>query len=242
MKILLLNDDGYDAPGIRIMQQALKKYGDVTIIAPATHQSGKSTSLTIKELELVDHGDNIYSLTGTPADCASFATRYFAKDWDLVVSGCNNGLNLVYDTCYSGTIGAAVEANIQGFKALCFSTDTDCFDIVKAEINEVLDFIFANNLLSSEYLLSVNFPKEGYAHSKGYRLGKLGNRHDDLGWEETNPHRYTPYRKVHWNESHKDPEPLDSDLARDGYIVFTPLTYSMFSEKHYQQLKKTFKK
>ncbi|MDD2434380.1 MAG: 5'/3'-nucleotidase SurE [Bacilli bacterium] len=239
MKILLTNDDGYNTKGIRILFKALQKYGEVILIGPAKWQSAKSVALDLGEHELIKHEKNVYSFSGTPADCVSFATRYFAHDWDLVVSGCNDGLNLVYDTCYSGTIGATIEANIQGIKTIAFSADIDSFDLVEKEIDAVLTFIFKNELTSPNYILSVNFPTKEYISSKGYRLTKVGNRKDDLGWVKNSENHYTPYRKVNYFEVYPDDKPIDSTFCKAGYIVFTPLSYCWFSEAGYEQLKRT---
>ncbi len=241
MKILLTNDDGYNAEGIKILYAALQRYGQVTVIAPNTHQSAKSASLTLnKEFELAKHAENIYSLDGTPADCVSFATRHFATDWDLVVSGCNDGLNIAYDTCYSGTIGAAIEANIQGFKTICISNDVNNFALVKKEINAVFEFIFANKLASDDYILSVNFPTNNHQQSKGYRLATLGNRDGDITWQQISDNIFKPYRAVRWESAVG--ENNDSDLCQAGYITFTPLTWSHLSVDNYHKLKTFFAK
>ena len=114
MNILLVNDDGYKCEGINILFNKLQKYGNVIMVAPKEFMSAKSCSLTLKSsLEFKEFDKNKYYLSGFPADCVSFAFWYF-KDikFDLVVSGCNDGPNISYDTLYSGTIGACLQASI----------------------------------------------------------------------------------------------------------------------------------
>lgn len=237
MKILLTNDDGIRAEGIKILYRALQKYGEVYLIAPEKKQSGKSASISFRPLTLTHYENNVYSLGGTPADCVSFAVRCFPQNIDLVVSGCNDGLNIVYDTVYSGTIGAALEAHIQGIPSLAISTDDGAFQIVRDEIDAVLKFIFQNDLISASYVLSVNFPTKEHLKSKGYRLATLGKRVDDIGWQKIADDTYLPHREVNYDNVKKESEPSDNDLCREGYVVFTPLTSSLFAEKSYQTLK-----
>jgi len=239
MKILLTNDDGFNSKGIRILYNALQKYGDVTLIAPTYHQSGKSASLSFKPLNLIKYDEKIFSLDGTPADCVSFATRYFANDWDIVVSGCNNGLNIVYDTCYSGTIGACIEALIFGIPSIAISTDIDNFDIVEKEIDKVFNYVFTNNLVENGFMLNINFPTIEHLESKGFKLTSIGKRKDEVTWHKQEDGMYVPNRKVIWENI--EGEETDSQAVKEGYISITPLVYSHFSEKHYVKLKDKIK-
>src|SRR5574344_571157 len=124
MNILLTNDDGYNSLGIQTLYTALQKYGKVYIIAPEHHMSGKSCSITITEgLVFKKYDEFIYSLDGTPADCVAYALGAFPIQFDLVVSGINDGLNISYDILYSGTIGACQQSLIYGIPTIAFSTN-----------------------------------------------------------------------------------------------------------------------
>ena len=155
MKILLTNDDGYNATGINILKEKLAKYGEVTVVAPSTHMSGKSISITIGEWMKVDKiDDNTYAVHGTPADCISFAIAGLKQDFDIVVSGCNNGHNLSYDTLFSGTVGACLAALMSRKKCVALSAPFDDFSVLEDNFDEIWEFIMEYNLLNEQYLLN----------------------------------------------------------------------------------------
>ena len=158
MNILLTNDDGYNAIGILLLQKKLSKYGRVVIVAPSKGMSAKSVAITLgTPLKVSKVEDDVYKVEGTPADCVSFALSSLDIKFDVVVSGCNAGLNVSYDTVYSGTIGAGIEALTYEVPAIAFSCDKN-YDIVEHFFEKVMDFILSNKLLSNHYLLNVNFP------------------------------------------------------------------------------------
>jgi 5'-nucleotidase len=128
--VLLSNDDGYSAPGLRILREALLEVVDVVVCAPETEQSATSHSLTLsRPLRLKNHGESILSLDGTPADCVYVAlhsgNRVLPRRADLVVSGMNHGANLGTDVFYSGTVAAAREGALRGYRALAVSNARD---------------------------------------------------------------------------------------------------------------------
>ena len=233
MKILLTNDDGYNAIGIQILKEKLQKYGEVTIVAPFTHMSGKSISITIGEWMKVDRiADDTYAVHGTPADCVSFALAGLKEDYDLVVSGCNNGHNLSYDTLFSGTVGACLSALMGRKKTVAFSAPFDDFQVLENNFDEIWDFIIKHNLLSNEYLLNINLPKE---KSKGIRFGKLYYRNDFYYFDKKDDEYYA-LRDV--EKIDNMPEDSDCRLVKEGYIVITPMTRTPFDENLYQELLK----
>ena len=116
MNILLTNDDGFLAPGLLALKDILKKYGDVYVIAPHYHQSGKSVGITFfKNLVIHQIDDRTWTVEGTPADCIIVASMLLKDKIDLIVSGVNNGYNMSYDAMYSGTCGACYP--ITGYNA-----------------------------------------------------------------------------------------------------------------------------
>ncbi len=174
MRILLTNDDGYNAKGIEILFKHLQKYGEVVLLAPETSMSAKSVSITLgKPVNPTKVDNNVYYLNGTPADCAAFGLSTFYVEFDLLVSGCNNGWNISFDTMYSGTIGACLESIKQGVPAIAVSCEGN-FEIVDKYFDQVFEFVIKNKLLSTEYLLNINFPLG--EEVKNIELGRLHYR------------------------------------------------------------------
>ena len=176
MNILLTNDDGFDSYGIRLLKEKLVKYGRVVIVAPDSPMSAQSVSLTIGHLlHLKEMEKDIFSCDGTPADCVSMGLSLLNIEFDLVVSGCNNGLNISYDTMYSGTIGAGQQALMFDKPAIAFSSPWNDFNVVEERFDEVFEYIVRHKLYSKDYLLNVNFPAHEF---KGIALGTLYYRDD----------------------------------------------------------------
>ena len=123
MKILISNDDGYQAPGIVALHDALKTIADVEVVAPEHNNSAKSNALTLHSPLYVHQAANGFRyVNGTPADCVHIAlTGLLGYRPDLVVSGINNGANMGDDTIYSGTVGAAMEGYLFGIPSIAFS-------------------------------------------------------------------------------------------------------------------------
>lgn len=177
MNILLTNDDGFDFKGIRLMQKKLSKYGRVVICAPKGAMSAKSTAKTFGvPLILKEEEKDVYSLTGTPADCVAFGATSLGIKFDLAVSGCNNGVNVANDILYSGTIGACLESLTYGIPAVAVSCEFN-FDLVDEYFDKVWDFITENNLISKELIVNVNFPKGNTV--KAIELGRVYYRKDN---------------------------------------------------------------
>lgn len=158
MNILLTNDDGYNALGIKILKALLSKYGKVVVVAPKTVMSAKSVALNLREpIEVIKESEDLYIVDSTPADCVAYALSSIGVKFDLVVSGINHGHNISYDTMYSGTIGACLQALTYRIPAIAVSAEHN-FDLVEKYFDEVMSYIKNHNLLSKEYLLNVNFP------------------------------------------------------------------------------------
>ena len=158
MNILLVNDDGYDALGIKVLNALLKKYGRVVTIAPKTMMSAKSVSLILSHPVKVEKlAEDLYAMEATPADCVAYGLSSLGIKFDLVVSGINHGLNISYDTMYSGTVGACLQALTYRVPAIALSCDNN-FEIVEKYFDKTYNFILKNKLLSIEYLLNINYP------------------------------------------------------------------------------------
>ena len=125
LKILITNDDGINAPGIKLLNKVAREFSDdITIIAPEREQSGRSQAMSLSDIiRLRQLDENVYSISGTPTDCVMLAIKQLMKDDkpDLILSGVNRGQNLADDINYSGTIGAAMEGAIHNIKSIAFS-------------------------------------------------------------------------------------------------------------------------
>ncbi|MBU1145445.1 MAG: 5'/3'-nucleotidase SurE [Firmicutes bacterium] len=235
MKILLTNDDGYNATGIQILYAKLQKYGEVTLVAPHFHMSGASVSRVFwDEAKVYEHSPTIYSVEGTPADAVAFAIHGLNLQPDLVVSGINNGFNVGADTVYSGTVGAGMEALKANLKAIAFSADYDYFKPAEDEFEKVMDYILFHKLLSKEYLLNVNFVSKAFATSKGIRITDLGFRPTEHFYLRSDDGTYKNHRKFlpfHFEEG------TDLWAANQGYISITPLKFANQTSKGLKECK-----
>ena len=240
MRILLVNDDGYNREGIRLLYKHLQKFGDVTLLAPLNHYSGTSASFTIdKPFTLAKYEEGIYSLDGSPVDCTLFGLcSGLFKPFDLVVSGCNDGLNLSYDIIYSGTIGACSEAMVHHIPAIAFSTDFGHFKIVEKYFDEVFQFILDNNLISKEYIINVNFPRHNFRKIKGIKLASLGMKEDTFTYANIDG-KLMAVREENFEGA---PRGTDVYLANKGYVSIVPIGPNAYHKDYLKALKSNMKK
>ena len=162
--ILITNDDGYSAEGIRALALWAKKLGEVTVIAPKVEQSGKSHAIDftrpieIKEVNEIPGVRTVY-VDSTPADCVRYAILGEGEKYDLVLSGINRGVNMGVDLVYSGTCGAIFEAGRLGHKGIAFSAYYDTnFEAEAKELDTIWSFIEKNDLLAENDLYNINIP------------------------------------------------------------------------------------
>lgn len=180
MRILLSNDDGVHAKGIRTFAAALSEFAQVIIVAPDRNRSGASNSLTLEQALRVDEIDtNIYSVQGTPTDCVHFGLNELLKDNlpDLVLSGINHGANLGDDVLYSGTVAAAMEGHFLGIQAMAFSlVGSDNFAAAAKVACELVQRHMASPV-KTRRLLNINIPDLPYEQLNGMVVTRLGARH-----------------------------------------------------------------
>ena len=166
MKILIVNDDSIHAPGIRVLANAVASLGDVYVVAPEEQCSAMSQKLTIRDNLIIrpypDFSASVrgaWSISGTPVDCAKVALRYMMEEKpDLVLSGVNNGYNVGFDTAYSGTVGAAMEAARNGIPAIALSTAHERhLEAVEPHLLPIIRELLEEPLESGQ-LWNVNFP------------------------------------------------------------------------------------
>jgi 5'-nucleotidase len=243
MRILLTNDDGIDAPGLKVLEAiAATLSDDVTVVAPAEENSGAGHSLTLtRPLRLRKRGARRFAVTGTPTDAVMMALGLVMKDArpDLILSGVNRGANLAEDVTYSGTVSAAMEGALAGIPSIALSQvyarsglgDGVPFDTAAAWGERVLRPLIETPMAANT-LVNVNFPAVPPDAVKGVRVCRQGVR--DYGRLQivpgTDPRGYDYY----WFglgllEGATDP---DSDLAAiaDGHVAVTPLHLDLTHE------------
>jgi 5'-nucleotidase len=181
VRILLSNDDGYFAPGLEALAQAMDGLGDVTVVAPERNRSGASNSLTLdRPLHLKRAANGFHYVNGTPTDCVHLAvTGMLDHEPDMVLSGINWGPNMGDDTIYSGTVAAAMEGYLLGVPAIALSLAS--FEgknfATAGRIARTLAERFHSQPFGAPVLLNVNVPDIPYAEIKGVRITRLGRRH-----------------------------------------------------------------
>jgi 5'-nucleotidase len=181
MKILVSNDDGYFAPGITLLAEALGQVGEVTVVAPERDRSGASNSLTLDRPLTVRRAPNgFFSVNGTPTDCVHIAvTGLLDFTPDLIVSGINLGANMGDDTIYSGTVAAASEGYLLGIPSLAVSLTSKAGEHFESAIGIALQLAerFRREPINEPVLLNVNVPDVEPARLRGIEVTRLGKRH-----------------------------------------------------------------
>ena len=239
MRILLTNDDGVHAPGLKVLERIARTLSDdIWIVAPSEEQSGAGHSLTLtRPLRIRKHGEKHYSVTGTPTDAVMMAVGHLMKDAkpDLILSGVNRGANLAEDVTYSGTVAAAMEGTISGIRSIALSQvyarsgmgDDVPFAAAEAWGEKVLRPLIALPV-TPRMLFNVNFPAIDPDAVKGIRVVRQGFHDVDRTSivEGTDPRGYRYY----WFAlGSSDAVPDGSDLAAisEGYVTVTPLHYDL---------------
>jgi 5'-nucleotidase len=230
MKILLSNDDGYQAPGILALYDAIRDLGEVEVVAPEHNNSAKSNALTLHSPLYVHEAANGFRyLNGTPADCVHVAlTGLLGYRPDLVVSGINNGANMGDDTIYSGTVGAAMEGYLFGVPAIAFSQTQKGWAHLDAAARKarelVMQVLAARAPEAAPWLLNVNIPNLPYEELKPFRVCRLGRRHAaEKVIVQPSPHGETMYWIGGAGAAKDDAEGTDFHATAQGHVSVTPL-------------------
>src|SRR5436305_538371 len=181
MRLLLSNDDGYFAPGLAALAEALSAVGEVTVVAPERDRSGASNSLTLDRPLMLSRAHNgFFYVNGTPTDCVHMAvTGLLDFEPDIVVSGINSGSNMGDDTLYSGTVAAATEGYLLGLPAIAVSLTGHSFEhyATAARVAHELVSRIARAPFGAPVLLNVNVPDVPYEAVTGFEVTRLGRRH-----------------------------------------------------------------
>jgi len=249
--ILVTNDDGITAPGIRNLVEFMNEIGEVVVVAPNSPQSGKghaitiNSTLTFEEINL-DGPQKDYSLSGTPVDCVKFALdKILTRKPDIVVSGINHGANSSINVIYSGTMSAAVEAGVEGLQAigfslLDFSWDAD-FKQAKTHIQSLVNKVLENPMPKG-IVLNVNIPKLSSGEIKGIRVCKQA----DAKWEESfderiNPHGHRYFWLSGYFNNMDTSENADEVALSEGYISVVPVKFDLTAYEYLENLREILK-
>ena len=228
MHILISNDDGYMAPGIRALAAALKTIARVTVVAPDRDRSGVSNSLTLDNpIRAREMDDDVTCVDGTPTDCVHLAiTGLLDGEPDMVIAGINAGANLGDDVLYSGTVAAAMEGRFLGLPAIAVSLASEKprhYDTAAAVALELVKRLESGSL-PADTILNVNVPDVAPGDLKGMQATRLGHRHKS---EPVVPMEDPRGRPVYWVGPaglEQDAGPgTDFHAVRSGHVSVTPL-------------------
>jgi 5'-nucleotidase len=237
--ILVSNDDGITASGIRNLVEVMSKIGEVVVVAPDGPQSGMGHAITVgntlrlNSVDIFNNEVDAYECSGTPADCVKIAKQVVLKDRrpDLVVSGINHGSNSSISVLYSGTMSAAIEASIEGMPAIGFSL---CDYAADADFSHTLEYIekIARQALEKGVpkgvALNVNFPPIQNEKLKGVKVCRQAN----AKWEEEFDQRFDPHgRRYFWMAGNfvnfDKGEDNDEWAIANNYVSIVPVKYDL---------------
>jgi len=245
--ILVTNDDGITAPGIRTLISVMNEIGDVVVVAPDNPQSGMGHAITVNTTlrcnpVTVDEGPQLeYSCSGTPADCVKMASNEILnRKPDLCVSGINHGSNASLNVIYSGTMSAAVEAGIEGVPAIGFSLldynwDAN-FDACKEYVRKIVLNVLDNNLPEG-IVLNVNIPNLKKEDIKGIKVCRQAHGN----WKEDFDKRVSPQGEDYYWLTGKfvnldQGEDTDLWALENGYISLVPVQFDLTAHHYIQKL------
>lgn len=235
--ILVTNDDGIFAPGIRALIEAVKPLGDVVVVAPDKGQSGMGHAITVGDIvrlnKIDTHSDHLeYSCSGTPVDCVKMAmSNVLNKKPDLVVSGINHGANNSINVIYSGTMSAAVEGAMEGIPSIGFSHVNYAYDQDFSGLTPYIQKLCKNAIeqnFTKHTCLNVNFPNIKVKEIKGMKVC----RQAEATWADSFEKRTDPSGKPYYwlagiFEGKDKGEDTDIWALKNKYISIVPVQYDL---------------
>ncbi|AHM58371.1 stationary-phase survival protein SurE [Flammeovirgaceae bacterium 311] len=238
MRILIANDDGIYSPGILALAEVASQYGEVRIVAPDVEQSSMghaisaSRPLRYKKTKIGDF--NAYRVNGTPADCVALGLFHWDQQVDIVLSGINLGTNLGNSAWHSGTLAAAKQAVLFGFRGIAFSTpvsqDQPDFEAIKPSVRQCLELLLTQDDLS---LININIPP----NARGLRWARQSLRHYDgkviPGTDPMGREHYW-FTVVPIEVTEQD---TDRWAVENGYVSITPLTLDLTNQEELEKAK-----
>lgn len=241
MHILLSNDDGCRAPGLRALKDAVQALGPVTVVAPDRNRSGASNSLTLHDpIRMHQDEPDVWCVNGTPTDCVHIGiTGLLDEEPDLVVSGINAGANLGDDVLYSGTVAAAMEGRFLGLPAIavsCTNWKAQHYDTA-ARVATVLVKRLLSDPLPADTILNVNVPDLPWDELNGWEATRLGHRHKSEPVIRDEDPRGEPIWWIGPIGGEHDAGPgTDFDAIRRGCVSITPLQIDLTRHESLEQL------
>ena len=242
MKILVTNDDGIASPGLHALAAAMRRLGDVWVVAPDRERTAVGHALTLhKPLRLTRIGRQVFSVNGTPSDCVTLAVKHLMRASPaLVISGINRGVNIGDDVTYSGTVSAALEGTILGVPSIAVSQEgLDVFRFGAAAVyaRRVAKLVLQRGL-PHETLLNVNVPDRPAREIAGVRVTSLSQRRfDNPIIEKEDPHG----RKYYWiagtRTSWERGKDSDHEALRQGFVSITPIHLDVTNHAMLEQLR-----
>jgi 5'-nucleotidase len=241
MKILLSNDDGVHALGIKVLFDELVKHFSVNVVAPDRNCSGASNSLTLlNPLRTEQLNDGFISVNGTPTDSVHIGIGQLFTDCDLVVAGINKGANLGDDTLYSGTVAAATEGRHMGMPAIAVSLagKNEQYYQTAAVVTAKIIQRLRTHPLPADQILNINVPDIPLAELKGIKVTRLGHRHKAESMQKMKD----PWqRDIYWygslGQELDGGEGTDFHAVANGYASVTPLTVDMTAHRSIENIK-----
>lgn len=234
---LLSNDDGITSQGLLELAHVIKEFGELFIVAPASEQSACSHAITItKPLRVKNIKENMYSVSGTPADCVMIACQNLLDvkpDW--VISGINKGSNLGTDVIYSGTVGAAMEGCIQGCRAMAISLDTFSAPFYFSTACKIFTLLFnqtnPDELINPGELLNINVPNIKFDQIKSIRSATLGKRtYTNTVQKRHDPRGIAYYWIGGGDRVSLSIEGSDCNLSKENHVTYTVLSPSLYNK------------
>ena len=230
MRVLISNDDGVEAPGLRVLAEHLAELGEVIVAAPDRDRSGASNSLTLNlPIRVQRLGEHRYRVFGTPTDCVHLAlSGLLEHDPDIVVSGINNSANLGDDVIYSGTVSAAMEGRFLGLPAIAISLVTDERRGLHYESAARAVMLLTRRLLvdplPADTILNVNVPDCDWHDIRGFEVTRLGRRHRARPCiPQLDPRGKTVYWIGPAGDAEDDGPGTDFHAVRNGFVSVTPI-------------------
>lgn len=242
MNILVVNDDGYNSKGIYLLVEALKHHGNIYVAAPKEHKSGFSQAITFRKRIKVEYMDNIKSaektlvVDGTPADATRLGLKLFDVEFDVVISGINEGPNISKDIHYSGTVAAAREAKVLGVPAVAISAHDINLEYIFDETVKIFDEIFQDKLHLGPGILNINYPSREFSKPKGIKYTKMGKRlwHASFLKTEKENEYFINSAVVSFEEA----DNTDAKAFEEGYTSITPLIMNQTNNEWLEKLNK----